>query len=178
MNKWTKEEEWFLLENYNKMTVKELANKLNRTEGMIRSKKERMDLRKGNCPLYTVEEKEIIKKWYNSHLDELDLENLSQIIDRPTTSICRIAKKLKLTNLGRKPNWFIEEAGKRLIEYTNTKEGKITQLKGLEKSHQIFKDNHPKGMLGKYHSKQTKNNMSKSTKIWWENISEQQKKKL
>ena len=136
---WTKEDDDFI-RNHSYMTVKELANKLNRTEPAIRNRKCKLGVKRGNCKPFTDEEKEIIKKWYTKDTG-VDLENLSLLLNRPKTSISKIAKEMGLTQYG---NYTREQ---REIRSKNLK-NVITSIE------------HPRGMLNKHHSDKTKQYLS------------------
>lgn len=97
---------------------------------------------------FTEDEKQKIRDWYDSHTDYLNLDELSRKMNRPKTSICRIAKELGLTRFGRKPKWFMEKSGKLLGEHV--------------------RKNHPRGMLGKHHTQEYKEKMSKRVKLQWD----------
>lgn len=142
--KWTKEDDDFI-KNHSYMTVKELANKLNRTEPAIRNRKCKLGVKRENCKHFTDEEKETIKEWYTKDLG-VDLEKLSLLLNRPKTSISKIAKEMGLTQYG---NYTREERKNRSEKLKNI----ITSI------------DHPRGMLNKHHSEETKQNLSIIQKI-------------
>jgi len=104
-------------------------------------------------------ELDYIKYYYNNTPKELfELDELSSYIERNKTVICTKAKELELTNKNRptsKSHWEKLNAGR-------------------EKN---FKENgHPRGMLGKHHTKETCIQMSKSRLGIKLNLTEQQRK--
>ena len=160
---WTEEEKQLLVDNYPYMSNKELMLLLNKTDGQLRGMKSRLGLN-SKCNPLTQEEKDIIIDYYNKHdNNSIDLDELSLLINRPKTSICRFAKKENLTNNCRP-----------LTEKTinKMKEGIEKYHKSDEYKNNIYeqqtdllryysKNKHPRGMLGKHHSEDTREKMSK-----------------
>lgn len=136
---WTKEEDDFLRE-HSFMTVKDIANELGRTEASVRGRKSKIGVKRGNCKPYTDEEKEIIKEWYTKEAG-VNLEELSKILNRPKTSISKIAKELGYTKYG---NYTEQQRKERAIKMK-------TMVQSIE---------HPRGMLGKHHTEEVKNKLS------------------
>lgn len=160
---WTDEEKQLLIENYSSMTNKELCELLNKTEGQIRGLKERLRLNSKSNP-FTNEEKEIIINYYKSHKDNLNLDELSNLIHRQKTSISRFARKVGLTDNGRPmTDESIKKLKNSLKIYRETDKYKNdTYLRQKELLNYYANNIHPKGMLGKHHSEETKKQMSKS----------------
>jgi len=167
---WTKEEEQFLIENVSKLSVLELAEALNKTEGMIRGKKSRLNLKSGKRNLISKEEIEYITNWYNTHPNALNLDKLSKIINRTETEICRVARRLNLTNVNRV-----------IITDDIIKERKETKrqnsIRTINQFIELVRTNHPKGMLGKTHTEETKEILSTKYKIAWENKTDVEREK-
>lgn len=137
---WTKEDDDYIRE-HSYMTVKELAQNLNRTEPAIRNRKYKLGIKRGNCKPFTSEEKEIIKKWYTKETG-VDLDSLSKLLNRPKTSISAIAKTLGLTKYGN----FTE----------SQKESRKEKMKKT-----VSSIDHPRGFLGKHHTEEVREKMSK-----------------
>lgn len=137
---WTNEEDDFLRE-HSYMTVKELARELGRTESAVRGRKNKIGVKRGNCPHFTEEEKNIIKEWYEKDDMGVDLEGLSSLINRPKTSISYIAKTMGLTKYGN----FTE---------------KERNVRAKEMVIKVSKIEHPRGMLGKHHTEESKEKIS------------------
>lgn len=136
---WTKEEDDYLRNNSDK-TVKELSEKLGRTINSIRNRKNVIGVKRGNCPLFTPEEKDIIYQWYVND-EGVDLEALSRYLNRPKTSISKVANDMGLTRYG---------------NYTKNERKKRSE----SMVHNISKVEHSKGMLGKRHTEETKTQLS------------------
>jgi hypothetical protein len=103
---------------------------------------------------FTEEDDFFLKENYNEYLYKGKLQELADKMGRTKQFICRQAKRLGLTDINRK---------KSLIEGYKPHSPKWT-----EKSH-------PKGMLGKKHTKETLDVLSKISKDRYENMSDQQK---
>ena len=112
------------------------------------------------------EEKRLIE-WYETHPDYLNLGELAQETGRTIQFLCRKAGELGLTKLGRKPQWFIAEITERIKSYGETDEGIAARNYALEKMQSQNSQNHPRGMLGKTHTAETKKAMSKRVIECW-----------
>lgn len=176
--KWSKKEEQFLIENVTKLSVKELANVLNRSDGSIRAKKTSLGIKSEKNKPFTEKEKQIIEEWYKKYGDELNLDDLSKLLNRPKTSICRYAKKIEMTDQTRMSAERRKKIGQLGLKYSKTEKflenSKIGQKLLIERS----KNNHYRGMLGKYHTNETKKRMSISHKENWKKKSEEEKQKI
>ena len=169
--KWSKEEENFLIENVTKLSMKELIVAIGRSDNSIRNKKLKMNLKSNKRNVFSEEEKQIIIDWYGSHQNELKLDELSIIINRNKYEICRCAKKLNLTNKNRiMITEDIIQERKRIKEQNH--------IYSIIKFIQLVKTNHPKGMLNKTHSDETKQILSKKYKLMWENKTSEEKEKI
>lgn len=160
---WTEEEKQILIDSYPTLSNKELCDLLHKTEGQLRGMKERLCLNTKFNP-FTDDEKQLIKKYYETHLDAIDLDYLSGILNRQKTSISRYANKEGLTNVHRCATestiQHIKEGVKKYIDsdnYTNEKKKKQKDLLSY-----YARNKHPMGMKDKHHSEETKEQMSKS----------------
>lgn len=160
---WTDEEKKLLIDNYESMSDKELRELLNKTDGQLRGMKSRLGLNSKTNYL-TDEEKQTIINYYNSHPNEIDLDELSKMINRQKTSICRFARKEGLTDNSRPlTNKSIDKLKEGLKRYQETEEYKNNIHKQQVRLLQYYANNeHPKGMLGKHHSEDTRKRMSES----------------
>ena len=100
--------------------------------------------------IFTEEEKKELKKVYEKGFlyGDKDLKELSKKLNRTVPFLSRQAKMMGLTNNHRKRN-----------KNVCTEIGKRTKL-------WIKENGHPKGMLGKKHTQEMKDNMSKNSKKW------------
>jgi len=159
MRTWTKEQEQFLIDNGNNMSVKELMNALDKTDGAIRNKKSNLGIKNNRSPIYTQEEKDIIKDWYILHLESdeggIELDKLSKILGRSKTSICTIAREIGLTFYG---NYSKEDRKNRAIKMST-----------------LAKEYNPSRFFGKHHSLKSRKQISKKQIIIFENRSEEEK---
>jgi hypothetical protein len=168
---WSDEDTKFLVENFATMTVRDLALRLNKSEPAVRGKKGRMRLREKHNP-FTQEEKNIIIKWYIEHPYRLDLDKLCDILQRPETSVCRVARKLGLTDICRTFEKKSNNPDPNKVSRRGTSEG---ARKGQAKFIWRAKNDHYKGMLGKHHTEETKERMSESHINTWVNYSDEEK---
>jgi len=139
---WTVEEDNFIRE-HSDWTVKELAAELGRTVGGVRSRKYHLGVKRGNCPLFTEEELNMICDYYTSH-DGVDLIELSKIMHRPKTSISEKAHEMGLTKYGNFTQEWREELSKTFYERV--------------------KDSNPKRFLGGHHTEETKHRLGEISK--------------
>lgn len=157
---WTSEEDSKLLELYTLRQRKEIAAILNRTIGSVRKRCSVLQLNSKH-PLLIEEEKQIIKDWYLEHaslpIELFNLDALAMQIGRTKHLISRYAKSIGLTIKSRRRGDAIKEK-----QSENRKE--------YYKTHE-----HPKGMLGKNHSQEFRDDMSVRVKKGWSKMT---KKKL
>lgn len=136
---WTDEEKEYLRNNIHK-TVAELAKDLNGSENSVRIHKNTLGLKRGNCPPFTEEEKKIIKEVYSTG-QGVDLTALSTYLNRLKTSIGKIAHEMGLSHYG---------------NYTNNE----SRIRGERMSIMVKSIEHPRGMLGKKHTEETRKYLS------------------
>ena len=148
MNKrYTREERQTIIDNYKKLTVKELAKLLGRTERSVRAQIERMGLSlqelKRNRPFeWTKEKVEFLKKHYKCYSDE----KIGEMLKTSEGIVYRKREELGLTIITRKP--FIQGGyyrqyvdGKRVWTHRYQAEKKIgRKLKQSEPVHHIDGD--------------------------------------
>ena len=165
---WTKEEEQFLRDNVSELTVLELAKALNKTEATIRGKKSRLGIKSGKRNTITKDEEVYITDWYKTHPNALNLAQLSSIMNRTETEICRVARRLNLTNVKRVTitEDIINE--RKEIKHQN-------HVRSINQFIELVRTNHPRGMLGKAHTDKTKQILSTKHKIVWENKTDEEK---
>lgn len=154
---WSKEEDDLLIQNSDK-SIKELMEILNRSDGAIRNRKTILGIKRGKCKPFTEDELNIIREWYTKDAG-VDLESLSKILNRDKATISGKAKSMGLT---RYAHW--------------TKDVKEHIMDSLQEGHR--KASHPKGMLGKKHSKETLELLSKINKDRWAKRTDEEKHDL
>ena len=163
--KWTKEQIDILVNEYKKRDgkrngtfVKDLAEKLNKTESSIRNKAYELGITKRD-KYYTEEEIELLKKYYDTY----SMNDLAEMLGRNESNIYRKMKQLGLKKTHRshnvinpkKKHIYTEEEKQRLSE--NAK--KMIQEKG-----------HPKGFKGHHHTQEEKEKISTTSKNWWKQV--------
>lgn len=162
MKVWSNDEIDYLKKHYCKFPLKEIAKRLNRSKGSVRTKayilKVNRDFR------WKDEELDIIKIVYEcfSKKGDINLNSLSALFGRSKASICQKARKMGLTIRNRKPN---KKEKDRFSKY-EFKTGHSTWNKG-KKLPQISGKKNP--FYGKKHSKKTKNALSRKLKEAYKN---------
>ena len=121
----------------------------------------------GKVRIFTEEERVQLTEWYAEHTDALELEVLAERLNRTKYYLCRKAGELGLTRMGRKPTDFLDKITERLIKYNGTPEGIENRKRGLALASMAFKEKKTKPMLGKTHSKETRDKMSERMKEAW-----------
>lgn len=169
---WTDIEKQMLVQLYPYHTDAELCDVLNKTSGQVRGMKERLGLR-AKLNTFTDAEINAIKHFYESNPDEMDLAEFAKALGRPKTSISRAARSLGLTNRCRSNTEDeIKKTRDKMEQYRKTEKYK-TEVYPLQVSLLSYyaRDNHPRGMLGKHHSEDTKQKMSVAQKRLWNSYS-------
>lgn len=173
---WTDREKQDLIALYPVHTTAELCSLLNKTEGQIRGMKERLGLRSKYKPT-SVSEIDTIRSYYLSHPDEIDLEPLSKELGRSKTYIARVARRLCLTRRDRKPSAeAIEKVRKSNEVFRQTDKYKNETYPAQVELLRFYAQNdHPKGMLGKHHTDETRSAMSSTHKALWAKATEKER---
>lgn len=118
--------------------------------------------------VFTIQEQKELAEWYHTHTDRLDLNGISKKLNRTPAYLCRKARGLGLTKLGRKPKDFIEEATKRLVAYNGTEHGTESRARATLRAQELNKKRNHKPYLGKHHSTEMREKMSIRVKQAWE----------
>lgn len=162
---WTKEEIEILKEAYsnrdgtkNNTFVKDLANRLNKTEGSIRNKAYNLGITKRD-KYYTEEEIELLKKCY----DKYSMNDLSEMLGRNESNIFRKMKELGLKKTHRVANTINP---KKQHTYTDEEKRKMSEIT----KRMIKEKGHPKGFKGHKHTLEEKQRISATAKNWWKKI--------
>jgi len=175
---WSQDEVQILKDNV-ELSVKELSELLNRSEGSIRGKKTALGIQSGKFKPFTDIEKQIIKDYYMKNPDAIDLDVLSKKINRQKTSICRYANKIGISNNSRPmTEEKLKNYKEKLSDYYNSDYFKNVVRKKLSETAKKTMGNsetHPRGMLGKHHTDETKRKMSKSHIELAANMSKEEK---
>lgn len=134
--------------------------------------------------LYTQFEKNLIIYFYKNLANSKFLEELSTLIGRTKSNICRYAKRNALTNKSRK----IERVAQCMVcktEFMNTgsaenrrrfcSRGCLSKNMSLKRKEALEKYGHPKGMYGKHHTDQNKARQSDFASNHWKCMTDQEK---
>ena len=160
---WTDEDKKLLIELYPTHSNKELCEILEKTDGQLRGMKSSLGLNTKFKP-FTDTEKRQIEDFYKNNSDVMDLETFANKIGREKTSISRYARRLGLTKCDRHLSLKSKEKLKQsLDEYRKTDEYLNIVKKQQKQLLSYYAHNkHPRGMLGKHHSKDTCRRLSES----------------
>ena len=169
MNKnklWTKEDESLLTELYSEgIPTKMIAQQLQRTQKAVINKAYVMGLSKSS--LYTQDEIDYIKENYN----KMNIRQLAENIGRGKNwqNVSRKAKELGLTNVTKRKFRHSDQPKPvdRSPKFKTDEERAANKSKVMKEWHATHE--HPKGMLGKTHSKEYRARRSKIMKDQWAN---------
>lgn len=152
-----------------KIPLCEIAEILNRSVGSIRNKAWR--LRIGNANYWTDEEVAYLKENYKSY----NLQEIALHIGREKGCVCKKAKDLGIERNHRKLENPVGKIPWR-IRYAHLKKSPEELFKiRSERTKKVWAEHeHPRGMLGKKHSDEFKDEMSERVLRYWENITEEQ----
>lgn len=139
----------------------DIASALNTTTGSVRNKAWRLGITYNNN--YTEEEKEYIIANYKSY----NLQEISEHLGRPKTGICRFAREQGLDRTCKK-----KELTKPKRKFASDEE--LKQYKSKLKKEWYKTHEHPRGMLGKHHSKEYCEEISKRVKEYWAEVTPEQ----
>lgn len=169
---WTEEEIEFMKVNYLKMTRQEIGKHLGRSEPSIRSYCYRYGLNTKKEPNWTVEEEQKlieVYKWYSVMV--LDLHYVALLFGRSRGSIASKANQLGITDNSRKM------IGGRVSRSKFGKNDEWRIWSQVQKTKKRWHDNgHPRGMLGKHHTEETKAILSQSSIQYNAALSEEEKR--
>ena len=157
---WTKAEDEFLIRNYQRLDVDDIAAVLGKSKRNVISRRHVLGC-EPKFSQYSNEEIATIKAWYAARDGKpLQLDLLAKKLGRSKPNVCRKAKALGLTDQrrlsGRKPT----------RKYPTDEESRAAIVRGV-KNHQA-KYGHPRGMAGKKHSEKTKKRLAKTSKARWD----------
>lgn len=162
VKKYSEEDIEFLKENYGIKKVKEIAMKLNRNEKAIINKAYKLGIGKKNL---TQDQLNKIKTEYKSY----NIEELSKELGITKHHLSKRAKELCVKKTNKKQKYtkkeFNKVSDKTNIQYIKSLKRSIASSEITKK--QIVENGHPRGMLGKNHTEQTKQiNSLLSKKMW------------
>ena len=116
----------------------------------------------GKDQLWTDGELSVLRDWYDrAGSNPVNLKLLSSLLGRPVTGICRKAKSLGLT----------KQTGRSRGDDVKVAISKAAKAR-------ILRDGHPRGMLGKTHTPELKQEMSKITRGRWASMAPDERQKI
>lgn len=171
---WTNDQMQYLRDNVGKMTHLQISSIVGHSEASVRDKCYRTGL--VNRSNYWTEEeiKKLTELYENSNKNKtcINLKNAESMFGKIKSNISRKARELGLgTDKHRtkniKPN-KMKRIFKSEAKYSTAEERNIATKEGLIAWHKTH--DHPRGMLGKHHSKEFSEKMSSRVKREWENM--------
>lgn len=167
--KWTADEDATVRAMHATHTRVEIAAKLGRTEGMVRSRCWTLGLNT-KSPRWTPKELSMLRDGYAKGVGHpLGLEKLAQEMGRTSDAICQKAADLGLTDPFRPKMEAEDRKGPRLPKFA-TKEALREHMSAVSKlRHRV--QGHPRGMLGKRHTEEIKKVLSACSKKKWQDPS-------
>ncbi len=167
MNEWTECEIEFLKENYSTLLHRDIGLRLGRTINSVRGKCFKLGLVVIHRGI-SDENKAIIKQWYEERIGgKLELAKLENITGIKRSSLSEFAKSIGMSDVHR--TWWVPPANQYQSKADRVKAQSIIRKEWLKNNP------HPKGMLGKQHTKEAKAIMAENIKRWRETASQKQK---
>ena len=169
MSAWTEQEKAYLKDNYSKLCSAEIAESLGRTVRAVVNARYRMGF-DATLKAFTEDEMSIIKKHYEragGGKRNLDLNSLSRLLGRTKNIICRKAREMGLTVVGRKmtADQIVCASETQKAYHKNNPERQV--MASVAAIEQFKKYGHPRGMLGKKHNEEFRKNISERAKRQW-----------
>ena len=176
--KWTTEEDALVKKWHTRLTCKEMAVMLGRTDSQVRNRcwLKRLDvMQKSASPrVWSDIELDQLRSSYAAGDTSMDI-NLGQLADRlgrNKANVCRKARELGLTNNRRLE---IHPEMRKLRRPMFDDAGDRREHQSLTAKKRIAENGHPRGMLGKRHSDKTKETLRESSTSYWGGMTQEQK---
>jgi hypothetical protein len=169
---WSPEEDRFLLEHHGAMQIKEIAEALGRTRASVRGRITVKGI--GKKERWTPEQEALLIDLYEKAggAGFLGLTDFARSIGKCKTNVCRKARELGLPTSRTRP--LVENPkGPRAPMYAN--EADLSAARSRNAREMIKKNGHPKGMLGKRHTLETKVKLSETSLKRWRLLPEEER---
>jgi hypothetical protein len=168
---WTEQDDEFLRANHGIFEIKELAEKMGRSRSSLRGRITRLGIAKRE--LWTDAEEQALIALYEkgSGGGVLHLNEFARSIGRDPGNVSRKAGWMGLeTNQKRK---VVEERKVRVNKFATAEERATAQSNAAKE--RIKANGHPRGMLGKQHTDNTRKHLSMTSKAYRESLSEEER---
>lgn len=171
-HKWTKARDDELRRLHGAMRIHDIAERMGVTRSSIRARITRLGIRK-RFDEWTSDEIDIVRARYESstHDEDMRLDELAAQLGRPKPSICRLGRKLGLTTYSRP--WLHNKKPPRQPKHATEQERRAAVSRATKE--RCAQGLHPRGMLGKRHSAETRETLRDASKHWWGSLTPQQK---
>jgi hypothetical protein len=165
---WTPEQDEFLRCHYMTVDYKDIAKALGKSVSSVRNRRYRKLPRQ--IPPWTDPEISLLRAEYEGkqYSEQIDLDGLALVLGKHKTNICRKARELGLTNQFR---------AKKEVALMHCKlSGEQLQRSISARFKNWFACNeHPRGMLGKKHTQETRDAVGERSRRTWEAMTPEQK---
>lgn len=166
-NRWTAEQDAYLLEQYGKASTLEIGAYLGRTPESVRNRRYWLGA-PHTARRWTEDELASLRSAYDvEYSEDIDLEALAASFGREKANVCRKARELGMTDQSREKKRI--KANRRKFD---TKEELSAHMSECIKAH-FAKNGHPRGMAGKTHSQDTKNHLGAVSKARWQEMTDE-----
>lgn len=169
---WTELDDATLRSMYPTHTRKQIAEALGRTEGAVRTRCCNLGLNTKKADEWTEEEVQALRDLYEQHKGwAVPLEEFAAKIGRLKSNVSRKARQLGLTERSRKR---VEEWKPRAKHETD-EQRKAAIREGIQRH--LQENGHPRGMAGKAHTPEVREQMRNALEQWHSIATPSQKKK-
>lgn len=168
---WSEAEDAFLRSNHGALVLQELADRMGRSRGSLRSRITTLGIAKKEY-WSDAEEAALVELYANAGRDGvLGLEAFAREIGRDPGNISR---KAGLMGLGTNPSRRVVEQRKvKQRKYATQEEHRAAMS---ERAKRMIRENgHPRGMLGKHHTPELRETLSKINKRRWDAMTEDER---
>lgn len=170
---WTAEEDAFLERNWEKKSHADMAQELNRPQAGVRNRCWRLGL-VTDGGAWSEDELALLRRTYESAKcgAEIQLDKLAKSLGRHKSNICRKARALGLTDMSRE-KMLPEDRNPRVAMFSCDKER--SKYQSARAKEWLRVNGHPRGMLGKRHSDEVRESLSKSSAAYYASLTEEER---
>lgn len=160
---WSLQEDDFLRDNYRQYTHQQLSNLMGRTVNAVRNRCSELSLRRAS-PHWTDADIAMLRQWYAERDGKpLELDVLASRLGRHKTNVCRKARELGLSDHRRTRVEKIDGRWPCEVPKYATDDERRAAMSVVRKR-LIAENGHPRGMLGKKHSAETRKRLREAVR--------------
>jgi hypothetical protein len=157
---WSEDEDERLKSLHGSASLSQIAEQFGRSKGSIRARITRLGIAKKTY--WSDEETEVLRQTYETAGPDgvVGLERLAKTLGRDAANVCRKAKDMGLViNPNRR---VVHERKVKPRMYATTEE--LRAAISARSKRRIAENGHPRGMLGKHHTEETRKHLSRTSK--------------